>query len=276
MLGNCGYFLSSVDFALEISAEWSFKQFGFSFIGPDLVPDCLQKKFGRRNAALIAYSMLRSKLRMKLLSYLHNNTPSLRTVWKLSAICLLLSVSRISKFSPIISPIQYKHFRASSTSNWESICNRIKWTINHQQAQTGNQSATKSMVNGCVSLAPNGVRRCLACASGLRRSHGRRWVVSRCNRAKTTQEYLLCVTNRYEAKQASPLPRLGWKSIECPAGNRLQAAYARRSQRNAPNMQPGMLMKVWAATWYVQQCGMCDQQGSRAACVYAMSDQNIC
>ena len=44
MLGNCGYFLSSVDFALEISAEWSVKQFGFSFVGPDLVPDCLRKK----------------------------------------------------------------------------------------------------------------------------------------------------------------------------------------------------------------------------------------
>ena len=32
---------------------------------------------------------------------------------------------------------------------------------------------------GCVSLAPNGVRRCLACASGLCRSRDRGWVVSR-------------------------------------------------------------------------------------------------
>ena len=44
MLGNSGYFLSSVEVALEISAEWSVKQFGFSFVGPDLVSDCLKKK----------------------------------------------------------------------------------------------------------------------------------------------------------------------------------------------------------------------------------------
>ena len=47
-----------------------------------------------------------------------------------------------------------------------------------------------SVVCGCVSLAQNGVRRCLA--SGLRRSHDRGWVISRCNRAKTAQQYLLC------------------------------------------------------------------------------------
>ena len=78
----------------------------------------------------------------------------------------------------------------------------------------------------------NGVRRCLACASGLRRSHDWGWVVSYCNWAKMAQKYLLCRT----AKQASSLQRLGWnsarsatwsKSIECPAGYRLQPAYAR-------------------------------------------------
>ena len=55
----------------------------------------------------------------------------------------------------------------------------------------------------------NGVRRCLACASGLRQSHDRGWVVSRFNRAKMVQQYLLCGKNRQEAKQASPLPCLG-------------------------------------------------------------------
>ena len=44
---------------------------------------------------------------------------------------------------------------------------------------------------GYVSLAPNGERRCLACASCLRQSHDRGWVVSRCNRAKTAKQYLL-------------------------------------------------------------------------------------
>ena len=38
----------------------------------------------------------------------------------------------------------------------------------------------------------NGVCSCLACASGLCRSHHRGWVVIRCNRAKTAQQYLLC------------------------------------------------------------------------------------
>ena len=38
--------------------------------------------------------------------------------------------------------------------------------------------------NGSVSLAPNCVRRCLACVSGFRRSQDQEWVVSRCNRAK--------------------------------------------------------------------------------------------
>ena len=97
----------------------------------------------------------------------------------------------------------------------------------------------------------NGVRRCHACASGLRWSQDRGWVVSRCNQAKTKQQYLLCGT----AKQASRLPRLSWnlarlayagcppigwaatwsKSIVRPASYRLQSAYAGRSQRNAPN-----------------------------------------
>ena len=32
----------------------------------------------------------------------------------------------------------------------------------------------------------------------------------------------------------------------------------------------------WAATWAFQQCGMCDQQSLRSACVYAQSDQSLC
>ena len=49
----------------------------------------------------------------------------------------------------------------------------------------------------------NGVRRCLACASSLGRSHDLGWVVSRRNRAKTALQYLLCGATRREAKQAS-------------------------------------------------------------------------
>ena len=100
---------------------------------------------------------------------------------------------------------------------------------------------------GCVSLAPNGVRRCLAFASSLRRSHDRGWVVSRCNQATTAQQYLLCGTNRLEAKQASLLSRLGRRDrrtlvvrlsdeppcdpnhSSIPPVYRLQLVYARRS-----------------------------------------------
>ena len=33
---------------------------------------------------------------------------------------------------------------------------------------------------------------------------------------------------------------------------------------------------IWAATWYFQQCGMCDQQRLRTACAYSQSDQSLC
>ena len=33
---------------------------------------------------------------------------------------------------------------------------------------------------------------------------------------------------------------------------------------------------IWAATWYFQQCGMCDQQSLRSACAYVQSDQSLC
>ena len=33
---------------------------------------------------------------------------------------------------------------------------------------------------------------------------------------------------------------------------------------------------IWAATWDFQQCGMCNQQGLRSACVYTQSDQSLC
>ena len=122
----------------------------------------------------------------------------------------------------------------------------------------------------------NGVRRCLACPSGLPRSHNRGWVASRCNWAKTAQLYLL------KAKQVSPLPCLGWnsarsayassahirwavtwsKSIECLAGYRLQAAYWRQSKRNAPYPFVGVcwerakLMSLVCGVW-VCHCPNC-------------------
>ena len=112
-------------------------------------------------------------------------------------------------------------------------------------------------INGCVSLAPKRhIRRCLACASSLRRFYDRWWIVSQCNRAQTAQLYL------FEAKQASPLPRLGWnsarsaytgsapigwaatwiKSIECLAGFRLQAAYR---PGEAKETHPMISSNVW-------------------------------
>ena len=36
------------------------------------------------------------------------------------------------------------------------------------------------------------------------------------------------------------------------------------------------LIKIWAATWDFQQCGMCDQQRLRPACAYAQSDLSLC
>ena len=35
-------------------------------------------------------------------------------------------------------------------------------------------------------------------------------------------------------------------------------------------------MYIWAVTWDLQQCGMCDQQSLRSACAYAQSDQSLC
>ena len=32
---------------------------------------------------------------------------------------------------------------------------------------------------------------------------------------------------------------------------------------------------IWAVTWDLQQCGMCDQQSLRSACAYAQSDQSL-
>ena len=32
---------------------------------------------------------------------------------------------------------------------------------------------------------------------------------------------------------------------------------------------------IWAAPWYFQQCGMCDQQSLRSACAYTQSDQSL-
>ena len=59
-------------------------------------------------------------------------------------------------------------------------------------------SCSTTQPSGCVSLAPK--RR--TPLSRLCPSHDRRWVVSRCNRAKTAQMYL------HEAKQAWLLPAL--------------------------------------------------------------------
>ena len=33
---------------------------------------------------------------------------------------------------------------------------------------------------------------------------------------------------------------------------------------------------IWAATWYFQQCGICDQKSLRSACAYAQTDQSLC
>ena len=33
---------------------------------------------------------------------------------------------------------------------------------------------------------------------------------------------------------------------------------------------------IWAITWDFQQCGMCDWQSLRSACVYRQSDQSFC
>ena len=37
-----------------------------------------------------------------------------------------------------------------------------------------------------------------------------------------------------------------------------------------------LIIRIWAATWDIQQCGMCDLQSLRSACAYAQSDQSLC
>ena len=50
----------------------------------------------------------------------------------------------------------------------------------------------------------------------------------------------------------------------------------RRAPTNHTASTGPSLLKIWAATWDFQQCGMCDQQSLRLACIYAQSDQSLC